>query len=99
MIIENLDTSSIRYKEAEKRVKKLKGFYMSVFVYVAVNLFILFVNYTELNPGESIWRIQYFIVPIVWGIIIILYGITALFPGFLPGRKWEEKKIKELMKK
>ncbi|MDR6921334.1 MULTISPECIES: 2TM domain-containing protein [Chryseobacterium] len=97
--MEHLDTSSIRYKEAEKRVKKLKGFYMSVFVYLAVNLFILFVNYTDLNPGESIWRIQYFVVPIVWGILILLYGLTVFFPGFMLGRKWEEKKIKELMKK
>lgn len=97
--MEHLDTSSIRYKEAEKRVKKLKGFYMSVFVYLAVNLFILFVNYADLDPGESIWRIQYFVVPIVWGIMILLYGLTVFFPGFMLGRKWEEKKIKELMKK
>lgn len=97
--MEHLDTSSIRYKEAEKRVKKLKGFYMSVFVYLAVNLFILFVNYTDLDPGESIWRIQYFVVPIVWGIMILFYGLTVFFPGFMLGRKWEEKKIKELMKK
>ncbi len=97
--MENLDTGNIRYKEAERRVKKLKGFYMSVFVYFTVNLFILFVNYNELDPGESIWRIQYFVVPIIWGTVITLYGLTVFLPGFLLGQKWEEKKIRELMKK
>ncbi|MDR2234810.1 MAG: 2TM domain-containing protein [Chryseobacterium sp.] len=97
--MEHLNTNSIRYKEAENSVKKLKNFYMSVFIYAAVNLFILLVNYWDLKPGESIWEIQYFIVPIIWGIIVMLYGFTVFFPGFVLGRKWEEKKIRKLMEK
>ncbi|AZA81401.1 histidine kinase [Chryseobacterium lactis] len=97
--MENLETDDIRYQEAEKRVKRIRGFYMFIFIYIAVNLFILFLNYRELKPGQTIWHIKYFLLPFFWGMGLIAYGMRAFLPGFILGSKWEEKKIKELMEK
>ncbi|QIY91731.1 2TM domain-containing protein [Chryseobacterium gallinarum] len=95
----NLSENDIRYQEAKRMVKRIKGFYMSAFIYVAVNIFLLFLNYEGLKPGESIWHIEYFIVPVVWGVIQIFYGFTVFFPGFFLGKNWEDKKINELIDK
>ncbi|EJL76218.1 2TM domain-containing protein [Chryseobacterium populi] len=97
--MKQIDENDIRYKEAKRKVKKLKNFYVFTFIYFAVNLFILFMNYRELKPGESIWRFQYFALPFFWGIGLVGYGMSVFLPGFAFGNKWEEKKIKELMDK
>lgn len=43
--MKNIDQNDFRYKEAERRVKKIKNFYVFAFVYAAVNIFLLSVNY------------------------------------------------------
>lgn len=97
--MEDISKDDIRYKEAEKQVKKIKKFYVFIFIYFAVNIFILFMNYTELKPGETIWRIKYFTLPFFWGIAVVIYAMRVFIPGFMLGSNWEEKKIKELMDK
>lgn len=97
--METIDESDIRYKEAERKVKKIKNFYSFVFIYVAVNIFVLFLNYRELKPEETIWSLKYFSLPIFWGIGVIGYGMNVFLPRFILGNNWEEKKIKELMDK
>lgn len=97
--MENIDQNDLRYKEAERKVKKIKNFYVFTFIYFAVNIFILFLNYRELEPGQTIWSLKYFSLPIFWGIGVIGYGMSVFLPGFLLGNNWEEKKIKELMDK
>lgn len=87
----------LRYKEAEKRVKKIKNFYVFAFVYFAVNIFILIMNYRQLKPGETIWHLKYFSLPLFWGIGLIGYAINVFVPGAILGRNWEAKKIKKLM--
>ena len=94
-----ISKDDIRYKEAERRVKKIKSFYVFAFVYFAVNIFILFLNYKELKPGETIWNLKYFSLPIFWGIGLIGYAINVFVPGVIRGSNWEEKKIKKLMEK
>jgi len=97
--MENMDQNDLRYKEAERKVKKIKNFYVFIFIYFAVNIFILFLNYRELEPGQTIWSLKYFSLPIFWGIGVVGYGMSVFLPGFLLGNNWEEKKIKELMDK
>lgn len=97
--MENISKDDIRYKEAERRVKKIKNFYVFIFIYFAVNIFILYLNYNELKPGETIWQLKYFSLPFFWGLGVIFYGMRVFIPNFLLGNNWEEKKIKELMDK
>lgn len=97
--MENISKDDIRYQEAERQVKKIKGFYTSLFVYFAVNIFILVVNYRELKPGQTIWHIKYFALPIFWGIAVVIQGLRTFMHNFMLGSNWEERKIKELMDK
>ncbi|UZT96389.1 2TM domain-containing protein [Chryseobacterium fluminis] len=97
--MEHIDENDFRYKEAQRRVKKIKNFYVFTFVYFAVNLFILFLNYKNLQPGQTIWRWQYFTLPFFWGIGLLIYAMSVFLPRFFFGSDWEEKKIKELMDK
>ncbi|WP_415324795.1 2TM domain-containing protein [Chryseobacterium sp. MMS23-Vi53] len=97
--MENISKDDIRYKEAERRVKKIKSFYVFTFIYFAVNIFILYLNYQELKPGETIWQLKYFSLPFFWGLGVIFYGMRVFIPNFLLGNNWEERKIKELMEK
>ncbi len=92
-----ISKDDIRYKEAEKRVRKIKNFYVFAFVYLAVNIFILFINYKGLKAGETIWHLKYFSLPIFWGIGLVAYAVNVFVPGAILGRNWEEKKIKKLM--
>ena len=48
----------IKYQEALKRVKKLKGFYTHAIVYVFINIFIFFLNVNNLNEGESYFQLK-----------------------------------------
>lgn len=83
-----------KYNKAKKRVKELKGFYVHLLSFVLVISFLAFIN-LRFSP-KHIW----FYWPIIgWGIGLLFHGI-AIF-NFLPffGKEWEEKKIKELIKK
>jgi len=97
--MKNTYQDEIRYQAAARRVKKIKNFYVFTFVYLAVNIFILYLNYSGLRAGESIWQLKYFSLPLFWGIGLIAYGMNVFFSGFFLGNTWEEKKIKELMDK
>lgn len=97
--MENISKDDIRYKEAERRVKKIKNFYVFIFIYIVVNIFILYLNYRELKPGETIWQLKYFTLPLFWGIAVVITAMRTFIPGFMLGSNWEDKKIKELMEK
>lgn len=74
-------------QEAKKRVEKIKGFYTHLFVYLVVNLFLFFINYTT-SPG--VW---WFYWPLFgWGIGVVINGFSV----FISSTRWEERKIKEI---
>ncbi|WP_295220802.1 2TM domain-containing protein [uncultured Chryseobacterium sp.] len=98
-IMENISKDDIRYKEAERQVKKIKRFYSSLFIYIAVNIFILYLNYRDLKPDETIWKLKYFSLPLFWGIAVMIQGLRTFIPNFMLGSNWEDRKIKELMDK
>ena len=83
-----------RYEEAKKQVKEIKGFYVHLFVYVAVNLFLIFINLKY--SSEHLW---FFWATMGWGIGVLFHGLGVfkVMPFF--GKNWEEDKIKELMEK
>ena len=47
--MENITSEQIRYEEAVKRVKKLKGFYTHALVYLVINSMIVILNIQNLN--------------------------------------------------
>lgn len=89
----------IKYQEALKRVKKIKGFYTHAIVYVFVNIMIVFLNVKNLDPGESYFQFKNFMTAFFWGICLVAHGLSVFVPNWIMGQNWEERKIKEFMEK
>jgi hypothetical protein len=88
-----------KYAAAQREVKRLKGFYTHLVVYIAVNLLIVFINFRDLDAGESYFKIENFFTAFFWGIGLLVHAFSTFMPNFIFGRNWEEKKIKEFMDK
>lgn len=89
--------NEIKYQEAVKRVKRIKGFYIHAIVYVVINIMILVVNVR--HSSEGILTLKNFSTAIFWGIGLVAHGMSVFLPSLLLGKDWEAKKIKELMDK
>ncbi|WP_379967337.1 2TM domain-containing protein [Epilithonimonas sp. UC225_85] len=89
----------IQYQQAVKKVKKLKGFYIHLMVYIFVNIFLIILNLTDFQKGETIRTWDIWATPFFWGIGLLAHAAGVFCPGFFLGKDWEEKKIRELMEK
>lgn len=94
-----MTSEEIRYKEAQKEVKKIKGFYTHLFVYLVVNLFIVFLNVRNLKEGETYFQWHNFYTAIFWGFGLLAHGLSVFLPTLVLGKDWEERKIREFMEK
>ena len=95
----NMTSEELKYQQALKRVKKIKGFYSHLLVYIVINTMLLVVNYNNSGDNENFWRWQTFNTVFFWGIGLTAHGLSVFLPSFMMGKDWEEKKIKELMEK
>ncbi len=91
--LSNINTED-KYLEACKRLEDLKGFYYNLISYCLVIPFLIFINY------KTSWDFHWFWFPILgWGIGLGFHAYQVfVHDGFL-GRKWQERKIKELIEK
>jgi hypothetical protein len=89
----------IKYQEALKRVKKIKGFYTHAIVYVIINIMIVIINIQNLNEGETYFQFKNFMTAFFWGIGLVAHGLSVFVPNWIMGQNWEERKIKEFMAK
>lgn len=89
----------LRYEKAFKRVKKIKGFYTHLLVYVVINIMIVIINIQNLDKGESYFQIKNFFTAFFWGIGLLAHAISVFGPEIFFGKNWEERKIKEYMEK
>lgn len=94
--MENLNQDDIKYLEAQKRVKRLKGFYIHAVVYVLVNLFIIANN---VQKGMDLSNIDNYWTAIFWGVGLLGHATSVFLPNLILGSDWEQRKIKELMDK
>ena len=85
----------LRYLQARKRVKQIKGFYIHAAIFVAVNLLLIFLKVTKQEDISinDFWGMG------LWGIGLLAHGLTVFLPNFFLGSDWEERKIRELMNK
>ena len=97
--MENITSEQIRYEEAVKRVKKLKGFYTHALVYLVINIMLVILNIQNLNEGESYFQFKNFMTAFFWGIGLLAHGFSTFLTYIILGKDWEERKIKELMEK
>lgn len=93
--------NNIKYLNAKKRVKQVKGFYIHTLVFVLVNAFIIMMKVINGQhvAGEPQIKISQFLTIIIWGVGLVAHGLSVFLPNFILGKNWEEKKIRELMDK
>lgn len=81
-----------RYLSAQKKVKEIKGFYMSLMPFIIVNSGLLFLN-LKYSP-EHLW----FFYPLLgWGLGVFFHAMKVF--SFMPffNKDWEERKIQEFL--
>jgi hypothetical protein len=83
-----------RYARAKSRVDEIRGFYMHLAAYIAVNLLLFGINMVT-SPG-TLW---FFWVTIFWGVGLIFHALGVFVGGRVLGRDWEERKIQEIMER
>ncbi|MEZ4853652.1 2TM domain-containing protein [Flavobacterium sp.] len=92
-----MNVDEIKYLEAKKRVKRIKGFYTHATIFVLVNIMVFIVNAREIPAGESLFQWRTLSTPFFWGIGLLAHGLSVFLPNFILGKNWEERKIKEFM--
>lgn len=93
------DKQHFRYLEAAKKVKRIKGFYIHLMVYLIVNILIIIAKALSLDPGEKFWEWDLINLPVVWGIGLAAHGLSVFVQSRIFGHDWEERKIKEIIDK
>lgn len=86
---------NIKYLQAKKRVKRIKGFYIHLTVFIAVHVMIAigkFFHNEDLNPED-------FLGSGLWAIGLAIHGLSVFMPAFIFSKDWEERKIRELLEK
>ena len=81
--MENITSEQIRYEEALKRVKKIKGFYTHALVYLVINSMIVILNIQNLNEGESYFQFKNFLTAFFWGIGLLAHAMGTFIPYFI----------------
>ena len=87
-----------RYSMAYKQVKRIKGFYTHLLVYVLVNGFLIFGSGSFQNYHDF-WRWETFSTAIFWGIGLFFHGLSVFGKNIFFSSDWEERKINELIEK
>ena len=86
-----------KYDRAAKKVKRIKGFYSHLLVYIVINFMIVIINIQNLDTGESYFQWYNFTTLSFWGIGLLADGMSVFVPDIILGKNWEERKICEIM--
>ncbi|MEO8235855.1 MAG: 2TM domain-containing protein [Flavobacterium sp.] len=91
----------VKYEQAFKRVKRIKGFYVHFLVYLLVNASIICGNYfgNHRSENEIFWSWETFSTAFFWGIGLLAHGMSIFGRNIFFGDNWEERKIQELIEK
>lgn len=92
------------YRAAYKKVKKIKGFYSHLKVYIIVNLIIIVSSLTRDNlhggvdfSGLSQWHT--YSTAFFWGIGLVAHGLSVFGSDLFFSSDWEQRKIQKYMDK
>jgi len=93
--MERNNTEQERYLIAQKRVKRIKGFYTHLSIYCVIIPVIIFVNLKYEPHFHWFWFSL-----CGWGIGLFFHWFSVFGLNLVGlGKNWEEKKIKEFMNK
>ena len=93
-------SSERKYQQAKKIVKKKKGFYSHLSVFIATGVFFLLMNLATRAPWEEDFWFYIPMIPWSLGLIIHYFSIFGL-PGKdkILSKEWEEREIQKEMYK
>lgn len=91
-----------KLNRAKKRVEELKGFYIHLTVYIAVNMFITITKIVKnLQDGETIneafWDFGTFATWFFWGIGLVFHAARVFSFNPFFSKDWEERQIQKYM--
>lgn len=97
-----------KYNRAQHRVKTIKGFYNHLRTYVIISLVVVIGNFIIINladfaaqdEGFKNWLLwNAIIVPVIWGIVVLVHWIIVFKVKTGVFKNWEERKIQEIIDK
>nr|WP_299338240.1 2TM domain-containing protein [Allomuricauda sp.] len=94
------------YERAKKRVKRLKGFYSHLSVYIIINIILIVIKMRYLGSSFSIERDgDTFVLdwsdwdiistPLVWGLFLAIHAIKVF--SYPMVQRWEKRQIQKQM--
>ncbi|WET01642.1 2TM domain-containing protein [Flavobacterium sp. YJ01] len=95
-------TNDESYNAAYQKVKKIKGFYSHLKVYVIVNMIIIVSSLSRNHLGSGIdfsglseWHT--YSTAFFWGIGLVAHGLSVFASEWFFNSDWEQKKIQKYM--
>lgn len=79
----------IKKSVAQKRVRKMKGFYIHLVFFIAVNIIVAAINFK--TTPDILW---FYWLTLGWGLAIAMH-----FMSVFSLKDWEARMVKELMEK
>ncbi len=86
-----------RYLFAKKEVKKIKGFYIHLVVYLIINA--IFITNNTIDSGWEGFIGTVMSIGLFWGIGVFFHWYGTFGKNLVFGKKWEKRKIEELIEK
>lgn len=92
------------FEIAYKKVKRIKGFYSHLKVYIIVNIIIIISNLNRdfigsRFEGNGLLDWHTYSTALYWGIALVIHAFTVFGPDLFFNNDWEEKKIRKYMEK
>lgn len=90
----SLSDDELLYKKAKEKARAIRGFYINLMLYCIVIPCLIFIN-LKYSP-EFYW---FYFSMLGWGFGLLFHAGEAFDWNPFFGKRWEEKKIKELLDK
>ena len=84
---------------ARRQVRRIRGFYIHLLVYIFINILLFVVSTWDEGLITGLQDLSNYATALFWGIGLLAHGAGVFAPNFFFGKKWEERKIRELMEK
>ncbi len=93
MKTQDLHIKDKRYQKAKEKLEAIKGFYGNLTAYIIVIPSLAWLNYVTTS-------FPWVVFPMLgWGLGLLLHGMEVYGYNPLWGKRWEERKLRELMEK
>ncbi|HMI07178.1 MAG TPA: 2TM domain-containing protein [Flavobacterium sp.] len=89
----------MRYAMAFKRVKRVKGFYTHLAIYLIINTAMILANSDRKIGTAEFWSFETFSLAFCWGFGLALHGFSVFGRDFFFSKDWEDRKIREFIEK